>query len=92
MSDASVFILVFTGLFVLRIAAATIIFFYILPRGDRCPNCDSITVRLQTGFWNRFVPSLRLSWCTYCGWQGVMRRGPLSEEPSTADRPSGISG
>ena len=46
MSDAVIFAIVFAGLFVLRIIAATIIFFYILPQGDRCPNCDAVTVRL----------------------------------------------
>jgi hypothetical protein len=92
MSDASLFILLFGGLFLLRIIAATVIFFYILPRGDRCPNCDHATVRLQTGFWNRLVPSLRSSWCTYCGWEGMLRQGPLTEQPKTADKTTGISG
>ena len=81
MSDATIFILVFGGLFLLRALAATIVFFYILPRGDRCPNCDAATVRVQTGLWNRLIPSLRSSWCMECGWSGMLRHGPLT--PST---------
>ena len=41
MSDAAIFTTVFVGLFVLRVVAATVVFFYILPKGDRCPNCDA---------------------------------------------------
>jgi len=80
MSDAAIFVLVFSGLLVLRVAAATIIFYYILPRGDRCPLCDAATVRLQGGRWNRLLPSLRSSWCMHCGWTGMLRRGPLTEQ------------
>ena len=78
MSDATIFVLVFGGLFLLRALAATIVFFYILPRGDRCPNCDAVTVRVQTGRWNRLIPSLRSSWCMDCGWSGMLRHGPLT--------------
>ncbi len=78
MSDATIFVLVFGGLFLLRAVAATIVFFYILPRGDRCPNCDAATARVQTGRWNRLIPSLRSSWCMECGWSGMLRHGPLT--------------
>jgi hypothetical protein len=80
MSDATIFLLVFGGLFILRAVAATVVFFYILPRGDRCPNCDAPTVRIQSKVWNRLLPSLRSSWCMRCGWAGMLRCGPLSEQ------------
>jgi hypothetical protein len=90
MSDAVIFAIVFAGLFVLRIIAATIIFFYILPQGDRCPNCDAVTVRLEaTGRRAafRWLRSFRPSWCYECGWEGMLRRGPLSPR-TTAPEPA----
>jgi hypothetical protein len=86
MSDATIFVLVFGGLFTLRIVAATVVFFYILPCGDRCPNCDATTVRVQTGLWNRLIPSLRSSWCLDCGWEGILRVAPLTKTPQHAER------
>jgi hypothetical protein len=86
MSDATIFILIFGGLFVVRIVAATIVFFYILPCGDRCPNCDAPTARVQTGRWNRLVPALRSSWCLHCGWEGILRVGPLTEQAQNAEK------
>lgn len=80
MSDATIFIFVFGGLFVLRAVAATVVFFYILPRGNRCPNCDAATARVQTGLWNRLIPSLRSSWCLECGWSGMLRYGPPTQK------------
>jgi hypothetical protein len=85
MSDVTIFALIFGGLFVLRIIAATIVFFYILPRGDRCPNCDAVTLRVQSAGWNRVLPWLRTSWCYVCGWEGMLRHGDLTPEPT---RPS----
>jgi hypothetical protein len=82
MSDAAIFALVFGGLFVLRIVAATIVFFYILPRGDRCPNCDAVTLRVQSNYWNRLFPFFRTSWCYVCGWEGMLRHGDLTPEPT----------
>ncbi len=82
MSDAAIFVLVFVVLFVLRVVAATVIFLWILPRGDRCPNCDAVTLRLQSNRLVRLVPSLRRSWCLRCGWQGMLRVGPIT--PQTA--------
>lgn len=85
MSDAAIFVLVFGGLFVLRIVAATIIFFYILPRGDRCPNCDAATARVEGGLVTRLLPWLRNSWCLHCGWEGMLRRGPVTAEPAASE-------
>jgi hypothetical protein len=84
MSDASIFVLIFAGLLVLRVAAATVIFYYILPPGDRCPLCDAATVRVQAGRLNRLLPNLRSSWCMECGWTGMLRSGPLTPQDPTA--------
>ena len=78
MSDAVIFVLIFAGFFVLRGVAATVVFFYLLPEGDRCPNCDAVTLRVQSSVWNRLLPRFRTSWCYECGWHGMLRRGPLS--------------
>jgi hypothetical protein len=85
MSDGAIFILVFGGFFVLRFVAATLVFFWILPEGDRCPNCDGVTIRMQATGWNRLVPWLRPSWCYTCGWDGLLRHGPLTPQPSTPE-------
>jgi hypothetical protein len=79
MSDAALFVLLFGGLFVLRVIAATVVFFFLLPRGDRCPNCDQPTLRVASLLFDRVLPWFRKSWCLTCGWQGLLRRGPLSE-------------
>lgn len=86
MSDVVLFTVIFGGLFVLRVIAATVVFAVLLPRGDRCPNCDAPTVRLVARFTDRFLPWFRRSWCLRCGWQGTLRRGPLTpaKEPRTA--------
>jgi hypothetical protein len=78
MSDAVIFVLIFGGFFVLRGIAATVVFFYLLPEGDHCPNCDAVTLRVQSGFLNRMLPRFRTSWCYECGWHGMLRQGPLS--------------
>ncbi len=84
MSDAAIFVIVFAGLFVLRVIAATVVFFWLLPRGDRCPHCDAITLRVQSRGWNTLMPWFRTSWCIRCGWDGLLRHGPLSEDTPTA--------
>ena len=50
MSYAVLFVLVFVGLFVLRIILATIFFFMILPADDHCLNCDAPTLRIASKF------------------------------------------
>ncbi len=74
MSDGVIFVVAFGGLFVLRIIAATLVFLWILPEGDRCPNCDAVTLRVQSAGWNRLMPWFRTSWCYECGWDGLLRR------------------
>jgi len=84
MSDLVIFTLIFGGFFVLRAIAATIVFYFILPQGDRCPNCDAVTLRLESRRMNGFLRGLRSSWCYECGWHGYMRQGELSPTPTTA--------
>jgi hypothetical protein len=79
MSDAAIFTLVFGGLLVLRVIAATVVFLLILPRGDHCPLCDAITVRLQSPIARGSVIRLTKRWCLACGWEGFMRRTPSSD-------------
>lgn len=84
MSDAVVFTVIFGGFFILRAVAATVFFFYILPQGDRCPNCDAVTLRVESRFWNAVLPSFRTSWCYECNWQGMLRSGPLTPTAASA--------
>lgn len=78
MSEAALFIIVFVGFFLLRGIAATVFFFFLLPEGDRCPNCDAVTVRVQSRVWNTLLPRFRTSWCLDCNWHGLLRHGPLT--------------
>jgi hypothetical protein len=48
MSDAAIFATVFVSIFVLRIVAATLVFYWILPQSDRCPHCNAVTLRVQS--------------------------------------------
>ena len=73
MSDAVIFAVIFVGFFVLRLIAATVVFFFILPEGDRCPNCDAVTLRVESKGWNFLMPRFRTSWCIRCGWHGFLR-------------------
>jgi hypothetical protein len=84
MSDAVLFAVIFVGFFVLRLIAATIVFFVILPDGDRCPNCDAVTLRIRSRGMNALLPWFRTSWCYECGWRGLLRRGPLTPSPSSS--------
>ncbi len=83
MSDAVLFAVVFVGFFVLRIIAATILFFWLLPEGDRCPNCDAVTIRVESKAWNTLMPWFRTSWCYNCNWEGLLRSGPLTPQPES---------
>jgi hypothetical protein len=73
-----VFVVVLVGFFVLRIIVATIVFFFILPDGDRCPVCDEVTLRVQSRGWNTLMPWFRTSWCIRCDWEGLHRHGPVA--------------
>lgn len=85
MSDVIWFAIVFVGFFVLRAIAATWIFLFLLPAGDRCPNCNEVTLRVQARAWNRMLPWFRTSWCYRCGWEGLLRNGATT---TPADAPA----
>lgn len=90
MSDAALFIALFGGLFVVRIIAATVVFLWILPDGDRCPNCDAETLRVESRGALKAMPWFRSSWCYECDWHGLHRikkphhRAPLESFRSGA--------
>lgn len=83
MSELMIFSIVFGGFFVLRGIAATVFFYFILPQGDRCPNCDAVTLRMESRRCNALVPGLRASWCYECNWHGFLRCGHLTPTEST---------
>lgn len=85
MSDAAIFATVFLSIFVLRIIAATVVFYWILPESDRCPNCNAVTIRLQSRGPARLFPGFRSSWCLACGWRGMLRHGPVSPTPAPSE-------
>lgn len=85
MTYAIWFAVVFVGFFVLRAVVVTWVFLFLLPRGDRCPNCDEPTLRVQSRGWNRLLPWFRTSWCTGCGWEGLLREGPSSVRAVTPE-------
>jgi hypothetical protein len=84
MSDAVIFGAVFLGFFILRAVAATVFFFFMTPESIRCPMCDAPTLRISEPAWNRLLPWFRTSWCYECGWEGLLRPGPVDETASTA--------
>jgi len=71
-------ILIIGGFFLLRAVLATIVFYQLLPKGDRCLNCDAPTLRTESRFWSITMPGARPSWCYECGWHGLLRSGPLT--------------
>jgi hypothetical protein len=73
MTDVVIFGIIFIAFFVLRAIAATVFFFYMMPESDRCPMCDSTTLRVESPAWNRLLPWFRTSWCYECGWEGLLR-------------------
>lgn len=82
MLEAFIALAVIGGFFLLRAIAATWVFFYLLPDGDRCPICDAITIRVESRGWNTVFPWFRTSWCLDCGWHGLLRKGPLTPAKS----------
>lgn len=73
MWDAVLGIGIIGGFFVLRAVLATVFFFYLLPEGVRCPNCDAVTLRVESKKMNFLMPKFRTSWCFECGWHGLLR-------------------
>jgi hypothetical protein len=86
MSDAAIFAIVFVSIFVLRIVAATLVFYWILPDSDRCPHCNAVTLRVQSRGPGKWMRWLRSSWCIECGWSGMLRSGPVSDASVTSDK------
>ena len=86
MSDAALFIALFGGLFVVRVIAATVVFLWILPDGDRCLNCDAETLRVESRGVLKVMPWFRSSWCYECDWHGLhrVRRTPSLPFPATS--------
>jgi len=84
MTSVVLFCVIFVGFFILRLIAATVFFFLILPDGDHCPNCDAVTLRVTSKGLNTLMPWFRTSWCYECGWHGLLRKGPLTPPVSTA--------
>ena len=80
MSDALIFTLVFVGFVVIRLVAATIFFYVMLPDDGRCPNCDTPTIRVQSKGWNLLFPWFRTSWCYNCQWEGMLRNVVASSD------------
>ncbi|HVX40503.1 MAG TPA: hypothetical protein VHB25_13105 [Gemmatimonadaceae bacterium] len=95
MWDAGLCIVIIGGFFLLRAIFATIFFFLLIPEGDRCPNCDAVTLRVESRGWNFLLPRMRTSWCFECGWHGLLRIGAVSPSVatgSTAERRSPRAG
>lgn len=53
-----------------------------------CPRCGTPTLRLRPAAWQPLPPTLRLSWCYGCGWQGVLycRRAVPGARGASAER------
>jgi hypothetical protein len=85
MSDAVLFSIIFVGLFVLRFVVATIVFFWIIPEGDRCPMCDAPTIRVESRAFNAVMPWFRTSWCLHCHWKGVLRHGKITRKTTKSE-------
>jgi hypothetical protein len=80
MSDVVLFAVIFSGFFVLRAVAATVVFYFLLPDNKRCPICDEPTLRVAEPAWNRLLPWFRTSWCYRCGWEGLLRPGSADDD------------
>jgi hypothetical protein len=85
MWDAVLCIAIIGGFFLLRAIFATLFFFYLLPEGDRCPNCDAATLRVESRGFNVMLPMFRTSWCYECGWHGVLRHGSLTPKAAAPE-------
>ena len=82
MSEAVWFTLAFVAFGVVRLVIATMFFYAVLPDSDHCPVCDAPTIRVSARGWNLLLPWFRTSYCYECGWEGLLRFGPLSPESS----------
>jgi hypothetical protein len=85
MGEAVLAIVVLGGFFILRGILATVFFFYLLPEGVNCPNCDAETIRVESKKLNFLMPRFRTSWCLACGWHGLLRD---NRQPAVASKVS----
>ena len=83
MSDATIVAVIFVAFFILRAIAATAFFFFLMPKSNLCPVCDQTTIRIAKPAWNRLMPWFRTSWCYGCGWEGLLRAGPVEDPANT---------
>src|ERR1700754_2071094 len=79
MREAVLAIAILGGFFILRGVLATVFFFYLLPDGINCPNCDAHTIRVESKKLNFLMPRFRTSWCLECGWHGLLRETDQAE-------------
>jgi hypothetical protein len=84
MLEAVLALVIVGGFFVLRAVVATWVFLYLLPGGNRCPNCDAVTLNVENKGWNTLMPWFRTSWCIECGWHGLLRKGATTPESKPA--------
>ena len=82
MSEGLLFLIIFSAIFIARIVFATMFFHAVLPNSDRCPECDTPTLRVKSRGWNLLMPWFRTSWCYDCGWRGLLRHGHLTDPPA----------
>jgi hypothetical protein len=76
-TDAIIFIAVISAIQLAFFWLLTKVFLGMLTEGDQCPVCDARTHAVQRrGWWHlvSFGARNRRSWCTECGWEGVLRR------------------
>lgn len=86
MSNVVIFAVIFIVFFVLRAIAATVLFYFMLPKNGRCPMCDQPTIRVSRPAWNTLLPWFRTSWCYECGWEGLLRPSPPTEPANTVSQ------
>jgi hypothetical protein len=73
----------------LRFMLIVIAVYYLLPRGTRCPTCQTEMLPIRHPLLDRLCPVLQRRWCLECGWNGVVRREPPApHERAPRRRPS----
>jgi hypothetical protein len=74
-TDAIIFIAVISALQLTMFWMLTRVFFGMITEGDQCPVCNGTTHAVERqGVWRLFGSRQRRSWCTECGWEGLLRR------------------
>jgi hypothetical protein len=86
MSENAIFFWFFAVLFVLRAIAATFVYAWLLSDAPECPSCGSETMHVQPRGVQHLFPKLRPSWCSVCGWEGMLH--PIPALPNQLPRES----